>query len=212
MSASGDPPTTHTGSDGLRIVHVMRAPVGGLFRHVVDLARAQAEAGHAVGLIADSSTGGEDAARALAKLEPSLALGLSRLPMRRSPHPDDISIAWRIAVRLAKLAPHIAHGHGAKGGLYVRAPALAPFFPTPPKRMARIYTPHGGSLHYPPATLGGRLLAAAERRMALVTDFMPFESEFARRRFIEKVCAVRPRRHEKIATTDCPVLPCAALP
>ena len=44
-------------ADGpLNILHVLRAPVGGLFRHVVDLARGQAERGHRVGLIADSMT------------------------------------------------------------------------------------------------------------------------------------------------------------
>ena len=47
-----------------RILHVFRAPVGGLFRHVVDLARLQAAAGHAVGLVCDASTGGERAAQA----------------------------------------------------------------------------------------------------------------------------------------------------
>ena len=42
----------------LRILHVLRAPLGGLFRHVVDLARGLAERGHAVGLVTDSLTGG----------------------------------------------------------------------------------------------------------------------------------------------------------
>jgi hypothetical protein len=42
----------------LNILHVLRAPVGGLFRHVVDLARGQAACGHRIGLVADASTGG----------------------------------------------------------------------------------------------------------------------------------------------------------
>jgi hypothetical protein len=41
----------------LNILHVLRAPVGGLFRHVIDLARGQAARGHRVGLIADSTSG-----------------------------------------------------------------------------------------------------------------------------------------------------------
>ena len=52
----------------LRILHVLRAPVGGLFRHVQDLALEQAARGHAVGLIADSSTGGEQAKAQFAQL------------------------------------------------------------------------------------------------------------------------------------------------
>jgi hypothetical protein len=45
----------------LNIVHVLRAPLGGLFRHVVDLAEGQAARGHRVGLIVDSTTGGSRA-------------------------------------------------------------------------------------------------------------------------------------------------------
>ena len=40
-------------TEKLRILHVLRAPLGGLFRHVLDLARAQIERGHAIGLVTD---------------------------------------------------------------------------------------------------------------------------------------------------------------
>ena len=46
-----------TGSS-LAVLHVLRAPVGGLFRHVLDLAREQAARGCRVGVVADSLTGG----------------------------------------------------------------------------------------------------------------------------------------------------------
>ncbi len=68
----------------LRILHVLRAPLGGLFRHVVDLTYEQIARGHAVGLVTDSTTGGENAAATLSKLEPLLELGLLRVPMRRA--------------------------------------------------------------------------------------------------------------------------------
>ncbi len=35
----------------LRILHVFRAPLGGLFRHVIDLTRAQIMRGHDVGIL-----------------------------------------------------------------------------------------------------------------------------------------------------------------
>ena len=60
-------------SSELRIVHVFRAPLGGLFRHVIDLAGEQAARGHAVGLFFDS---GGDCARvreALARIPGGLA-------------------------------------------------------------------------------------------------------------------------------------------
>ena len=41
----------------MKVLHIFRAPVGGLFRHVRDLARGQAELGLEVGAICDSTTG-----------------------------------------------------------------------------------------------------------------------------------------------------------
>ena len=76
----------------LNILHVFRAPVGGLFRHVLDLTREQTARGHRVGLIADSRTGGTRGEDALRLLEPSLALGLTRVPMRRHANPSDLFV------------------------------------------------------------------------------------------------------------------------
>ena len=69
----------------LNILHVLRTPVGGLFRHVLDVTRGQIARGHKVGLVMDSSTGGAAADAVLRELEPALALGLTRFPMRRAP-------------------------------------------------------------------------------------------------------------------------------
>ena len=157
-----------------RILHVFRAPVGGLFRHVVDLTRLQAEAGHAVGLVCDASTGGERAERALADLTPHLALGVTRIPMRRNPHVNDLG-ALR-AVRERALAEHVdvLHGHGAKGGVFAR---LAPLGRAG-RSVIRAYTPHGGSYNYRPGTPLHRLYMAAEQVMARTTDLFLFESEY----------------------------------
>ena len=47
----------------LRIIHCFRSPIGGIFRHVRDLAEFHARQGHDVGVLCDSTTGGsfEDA-------------------------------------------------------------------------------------------------------------------------------------------------------
>ncbi|TXM88325.1 glycosyltransferase family 4 protein, partial [Methylobacterium sp. WL116] len=58
------PSVSPSDAEPRRILHVFRAPVGGLFRHVVDLARLQAAAGHRVGIVCDATTGGERAVRA----------------------------------------------------------------------------------------------------------------------------------------------------
>src|SRR5947209_4101270 len=106
--------------ESLNILHVFRAPVGGLFRHVIDLARGQIARGHRVGLIADASTGGSAAEAALAKLSPQLALGLSRTSMSRHVGLLDLAAARHVAQRAARVGADVLHGHGAKGGAYAR--------------------------------------------------------------------------------------------
>ena len=44
----------------------------------------------------------------------------------------------------------------------------------------RVYTPHGGSLHYPLSTLKGNFYARLERALMNSTDLFLFESAFAR--------------------------------
>ena len=68
---------THAGARPLKILHVLRSPVGGLFRHVLDLARGQAARGHQVGIVADASTGGARAERRSRRSPAQLALGLT---------------------------------------------------------------------------------------------------------------------------------------
>ena len=132
----------------LKILHILRAPLGGLFRHVVDVASGQSARGHRVGLIVDSTTGGARADAALAELLPHLALGLQRVAIARELGPSDIFALHVISQRIGLLGPDVLHGHGAKGA------ALARLAPSAPNAI-RVYTPHGGSLVYSPGTLRG---------------------------------------------------------
>ena len=157
-----------------RILHVFRAPVGGLFRHVVDLVRLQAAAGHEVGIVCDSTTGGERAERALAELTSSLALGVARVAMRRNPHVGDLKALLAVRDRAEAVNATVLHGHGAKGGVYAR---LAPVW-LEDGAPIRAYTPHGGSYNYRPGTLMHRIYMGAERLLALRTDVFLFESEY----------------------------------
>ncbi len=67
----------------MKILHVFRTPVGGLFRHVRDLARGQSELGHKVGIICDSMTGGEVASGLLDSVAPYCSLGIERIGISR---------------------------------------------------------------------------------------------------------------------------------
>ena len=157
----------------LRILHAVRAPVGGIFRHIMDLANGQADRGHHVEIIADSLTGGERAEAALKEIAPRLKLGVHRLAIRREPFPTDV-LVWAHFMRLIKrLKPDVLHGHGAKAGAFIRLKARS-------KETIRVYTPHGGSLHYPLNTVKGAMYSRLERALMNSTDLFLFESAFAR--------------------------------
>jgi glycosyltransferase involved in cell wall biosynthesis len=166
-------------SQSLNVLHVLRAPVGGLFRHVVDLARGQAERGHRVGIIVDATTGGAPAEAALADLSPRLALGVTRAPMSRQIGLRDVSAVAHVARRAASAAADVLHGHGAKGGAYARLASSA--------QAIRAYTPHGGSLHYRWGSPTGLLYLTLERVLIARTDLFLFESAYGRDVFRAKV-------------------------
>jgi glycosyltransferase involved in cell wall biosynthesis len=160
----------------LKILHILRAPLGGLFRHVLDVARGQAARGHRVGLIVDSTTGGARAEAALVALSADLALGLERVAIPRELNPADFAALRLIARRIDLLAPDVLHGHGAKGAALAR---LAPGAPN----AIRVYTPHGGSLFYRPGTVGGGFYRALEWMLKWRTELFLFESAYVARLF-----------------------------
>jgi glycosyltransferase involved in cell wall biosynthesis len=157
----------------LKILHAVRAPVGGIFRHILDLANGQADRGHHVGIVADSLTGGERADQALAEIAPRLKLGVHRLAIRREPVPADVLVWARLSRMISRLQPDVLHGHGAKTGAFFRLRGAS-------KDTIRVYTPHGGSLHYPLSSLKGQVYSRLERALMNNTDLFLFESAFAR--------------------------------
>jgi glycosyltransferase involved in cell wall biosynthesis len=169
----------------LRIVHCFRAPVGGLFRHVCDLAEMQHRAGHQVGIICDASTGGTFEDAVFARVRPFLALGLRRFPMRRQIAPSDIAATFALFREVRSLNPDVLHAHGAKGGAYARV--IGTLLRVFGSRVARIYSPHGGSLHYDRKALGGRVYFAAERLLERMTDAFIFVSSYEADAYATKV-------------------------
>ncbi|MCC7346400.1 MAG: glycosyltransferase family 4 protein [Variibacter sp.] len=157
----------------------MRAPVGGLFRHVVDLATVQAGRGHRVGLVVDASTGAARAEAVLAALKPQLALGILRIPMSRHLGLSDCAAVRAVSARAADAAADVVHGHGAKGGAYARL--------TGRRGAIRAYTPHGGSLHYRPTSPLGMLYLGLERVLMARTELFLFESAYGRDVFTGRI-------------------------
>jgi glycosyltransferase involved in cell wall biosynthesis len=175
---------TDAGVGPLNILHVMRSPVGGLFRHVTDLARGQAARGHRVGLIADRSTGGTQAEAMLSVLASRLAHGVTRVPMSRHVGASDFLAVRHVSQRAQAIAADVIHGHGAKGGAYARLASL----PSPADwKTIRVYTPHGGSLHFGWGSPTGLLYLNAERALMSRTDLFLFESAYGRDVFKAKI-------------------------
>jgi glycosyltransferase involved in cell wall biosynthesis len=160
----------------LNILHILRAPVGGLFRHVLDIARGQAGLGHRVGLVADTLTGGPRADAALAELAPKLAFGVRRLAISRQLDYSDLRALRTISPWIAEASPDVIHGHGAKGAALSRLSRSAP-------RAIRAYTPHGGALVYRPGTLSGGFYRSLEWLLKWRTDLFLFESNYAAAQF-----------------------------
>ena len=121
----------------LRILHAVRAPVGGIFRHILDLANGQADRGHHVGILADSLTGGERADKALAEIAPRLKLGVHRLRDPSRTVADDF-LVW---LRLRRLIAAAQARRAAR-----------------PRRQGRRLRPHAAALQRQPS--------ASTRRMA----------------------------------------------
>ena len=164
----------------LNILHVFRAPVGGLFRHVLDLANEQTARGHRVGLIADRRTGGDNAEKVLDEMSQKLAFGVSRYPMRRHLNPGDALAVAHVMRRIAQTRADVVHGHGAKGGAYARLALNA-------TGKVRAYTPHGGSLLFSHDTWAGRFYLATERVLMLRGNLYLFESGYSEAIFRRKI-------------------------
>ncbi len=150
-----------------------------------DLTEAQLAAGHVVGIVCDSTTGGEYEERLFDQMKDSLALGIHRTPMQRHVGPGDLASAWRTYRIIKELRPDVLHGHGAKGGAYARL--FGSLLRVSRSRVARLYSPHGGSLHYDETTNTGKLFFALERFMSRFTDCLLFVSDYERRTYRRKV-------------------------
>ncbi|MBJ3785457.1 glycosyltransferase family 4 protein [Devosia sediminis] len=163
--------------DSLRILQVLRAPVGGLFRHVADLTRALAAKGHSVGVVVDSMANDAQTEGLLRALEADAVLGIHRLPMPRLFGRADLKTPFAVSALAQKLKIDILHGHGAKGGFYARLAAYG-------RGKAKVfYTPHGGVLHFPADKASGRLFHRIERLLMSKTSAIIFESRYAEKTY-----------------------------
>lgn len=157
----------------LRILQVMRAPVGGLFRHVADLTRELAGRGHDVGLVVDSLANDGQTESKLQALQPFASLGIHRFAMPRVLGSGDIRTPFAVRRLARSLDIDVLHGHGAKGGFYARLARAGG------SKAVALYTPHGGVLHFSRHSASGRVFHQLERLLMRQTSAIIFESAYA---------------------------------
>ena len=104
--------------------------------------------------------------------------------MAREMRPQDFITGYKVHQILAKLQPHIIHAHGAKGGAYTR---LYRWLFAASRKAKLFYCAHGGSLHYDPKSLKGKIFFTIERFLEKLTDGLIFVCEFEKNTYTAKV-------------------------
>ncbi|GEO84630.1 glycosyl transferase [Ciceribacter naphthalenivorans] len=138
-------------------------------------------------------TGSAHEDRLFEQITPYLSLGLHRTPIARSVGFGDALALYKSFEKIKSLRPDVLHGHGAKGGVVARIIGSA--LRAKRYRVARIYSPHGGSLHFSRSSLSGCGVFAAERLLEHLTDAIVFVCDFERQTYEAKIgvprCAQR---------------------
>ena len=157
----------------LNILQVLRAPVGGLFRHVCDLTQQLSERGHKVGLVVDELSFDAETDKKLDTIRAYVELGIHTVPIPRMLGFGDIVAPLRIRKLAITLNIDVLHGHGAKGGFHSRLAGIGL------KETRKVYTPHGGVLHFAKGSASGLVFHNLERMLLKTTNNIVFESQFA---------------------------------
>ena len=159
--------------------------MGGVLRHVRDLAMIHTMLGHDVGIICDvEGTDGYNEAL-LINLSKEISLGITRIAMGRSVGPSDVFSASRVLKTLKGLKPDIVHGHGAKGGVFARA--CGSLVHTNAGKPVRYYSPHGGSLHFDSKGKDGKIYFKMERILEKMTDGLSFVAKYEQDSYQNKI-------------------------
>ncbi len=142
----------------LRILHVFRSPVGGLFRHVIDVVRGQAARGHHVGIVCDALTGG-DGATTRPRCYCTATVAWCCCGCRWGAN-------WPWAITFPRVGSRNVLHSRRRTSFTVTAPRAAPMRGSRSKPAApSAPTPHGGSLLFKPEALLGRFYLTLEKML-----------------------------------------------
>lgn len=156
------------------LVQILRSPLGGIGKHVRDIAEHFSADSNVDVLIFTNLSD--------AKFSPQLPANTTvyDLNIAEGPKPADLKNLIFIFNILRKRSVKVIHGHGAKGGLYARLLGLI-------LRSKCIYTPHGGSLHRSHGKLKNLLYDGIEKLLIPLTHVFLFESSYSKDLFVKNV-------------------------
>lgn len=170
------------GSENARQIHVLQIvgdPVGGIRKHVHSLIsgfdRRSFKVSYAYSSAAVDARFQEEIGQLSAMLEKVVAL-----PIRKKPHPSDLTNLWTLCRYVRHAGVDIVHGHGAKAGLYARLVGRL-------TGAKVIYTPHGGVVHRMFSRWEDALYTFIERRLMRYTDYFICESNYTAKALFEKL-------------------------
>ena len=149
------------------VVQLLRAPLGGIRKHVLDILEGLPAADFKLILITNVHESDVD----LSYLVKNHKIEIHHVDIQEKPGFGDLKNLITIYKILKNRKINVLHGHGAKDGLFARflAPAL---------KCPCIYTPHGGSLHRVHGTIKNMIYDIAEKILMPLTDIFLFESQY----------------------------------
>lgn len=158
------------------IVQILRAPEGGIRKHVVDILEHLPTENYKKIFITSFSESDRD----LEYLKSKHCVIFYDLKIKDKPGFGDIVNIFKIYFYLFKEKDLILHGHGAKGGLYARICSRL-------LGAKSVYTPHGGSLHRVFGKIKSLIYDNVERCLIPLTDKFIFESNYSATEFKKHV-------------------------
>ena len=115
----------------MRILHVVEATFAGVGRHVIDLSRAQSEAGHEVVVLYGTR---RESDRFRLGRDRNHLVHWRPISVARNPDPSDLKAVQTIRALARGFRPEVIHGHSTKGGMLARSAPRGPW--------TVAYTPH----------------------------------------------------------------------
>ena len=174
------------------IVQILRAPLGGIRKHVFDIINSLEKKDVQQVFITNT----KDADKDLPLIK---NLIIYHVDIKDQPSIKDFVNIVKIYKFLKNFNVIVLHGHGAKGGTYARIISL--FF-----KAKSIYTPHGGSLHRSYGTLKNKFYSLVELILVPLTDLFLFESHYSSNEFSKNVCRIKNKSVVNYNGVDIPLL------